>query len=247
MFRLKRWMRIIFNFIFVTPLLFLYLFFLIRKFRPNQKIWIFGNGPSLNDFDFSIVGKDDVVLVCNYFCLNDFAYNVDITFYCTSDPRLFENDKFLSQLEGLNIDCLVIPLRQAFNLRALRSNYSTVFYNYIPYFKLWEESLPFLNNGSLFLPLQSGDTVAFDVMVPLALSLRPRSIEFVGIDLDHSSGVRHSYDEKLAMGPRSSDEYLKGSWMDNTAKSLDVLLRKTQLARYLKRKVPRVGEHKSID
>ena len=207
----------------------------MSKFQRDRKVWIIGNGPSLRDFDFSVVDASDIVLVCNYFCLNEFSSDVKITFYCTSDPRLFESDEFLSRVGALDVGILVMPLRQAFKRSVIRYKKRKAYYNYIPYFKLWNEELPLLSNDSIFIPLQSGDTVAFDVMVPLALSLRPKSVEFVGIDLEHSGGVQHSYDEALATGPRSSDNYLKGQWMDNTSQSLRVLMGRTRLGKVLER------------
>ena len=233
--RVLRWVRLLLNCVFLTPIMAPYFWFFTRKFRPGRKVWVFGNGPSLKSFDFGAVDVNDVVLVCNYFCLNEIASKIKITFYCTSDPRLFESEEFLRKVDGLNVEYLVLPVRQLLNPNATASAHRRIFYNYIPYFKLWEETVPWIRNGSLYVPLQCGDTVAFDVMVPLALTLRPQSIEFVGIDLDHSGGVSHSYDEALAVGPRSSDEYLEGEWMANTSRSLDVLMRRTKLGRLLKK------------
>jgi len=228
------YIRFIFNLVFVNPFVSLSLLMRLYKVQKGGKVWVVGNGPTLSAFDPGQIEQNDIVIVCNYFLHHPIAKKFKVDFYCMSDPRLFSDHSYIERVGELGPSSIVIPLRQAFKLNWFRFRKKIIVYNYASYFKLWKDRLVFFKNQSVFMPLQCGDTVAFDIMVPLALSLKPSEIKFVGIDLKHTDRVEHSYCESLTPGDRSSDEYLMGEWQDNTEASLKVLMKNSRLPDLLK-------------
>ena len=227
-------LRFLSNVLFVNPFVASYLFFKFMFIKKGKKIWVIGNGPSLNNFDSSKIEKDDFVMTCNYFIHHKKAKDYEIDFYCMSDPRLLANKDYISHVISLKPEYIVSPIRHIFELIFFNLKNKFIFYNYAPYMKLWKKNTRFFKNQNIYIPLQSGDTVAFDIMIPLALSLRPSQINLVGIDLRHDKFVQHAYDESLASGPRSSDEYLTGEWQINTRKSFEILKTNAQLSKIIK-------------
>jgi hypothetical protein len=193
------------------------------KFDKGKTVWILGNGPSLKKFSPDIVQDDDIVIVCNYFYANNFLSDLKVDFYCSSDPRLFHNLVWLDEVMKLKPRKILVPVRNIFKIPIKHQN-SILYYNYVPYFKLWQDNLSWLRNTSLFKPLKTGDTVVFDVMFALALSLKPRKIHIVGVDLQHNGKVIHSYDERLVKGPRRDDHYLNTTWQEKTKVSRKKLM-----------------------
>ena len=218
---LINYIRFFVNILFIAPVLSLQLHLRLGRVKRGY-VWILGNGPSLKKFSTESVMRSDTVIVCNHFYANAFSDTLQIDYYCCSDPRLFEDRAWLENVMKLNVSKIIVPFRQVYKI-PLKYQSKVIYYNYVPYFKLWETKLKFLKNTNILFPLKTGDTVVFDVMLSLAARVAASRIKVVGVDLAHGGGVLHSYDESLVTGPRRSNDYLNSVWEENTSLSFDII------------------------
>ena len=194
--------------------------------KDRRRCFLVGNGPSVQNQDLTKL-RDEVVFVTNYFVLHNQYREIEPTYYCVSDPRLFLDGvnphwgQLMRQKTQATIKCFPLIAKKAVERSRLFHSNSVYYLNStaIPIWKVGRMSL------DVSREVYRGDSVIIDFCFPLAFYMGFSEIYLVGCDMDYSldkaedCSQAYFYDVSSITAPRQSVEYHKREWHDNVITS----------------------------
>lgn len=203
-------------------------FFRNNIIDKNTRCFIFGTGPSLNQFNFDCVKENDITICSNSFYLTEISKKIDINFYSIINKNWFDNISNNPEKFGTNLDQTLIKLQNKFKkstfifhdkyfnkfkykiseniIRKYYFNFSQL--DFLSYF-------PKSKNKKFVFP-RPVDVSHFNIM--LAYYLGVKEIYLVGVDhsetTDHVSAKKRAHDYKK-IEIKESAAFLSASKYEN--------------------------------
>ena len=205
----------------------------LRKFRninAGKRCFIVGNGPSIRQQDLTKL-KDEVTFVANFFVLHDDYDKINPTYYCISDPRVYDSRGFNSDLyypmmtkTRNTVKFFPFKTRKIIKKQRLFNGHSIYYLNYQGD-QIWKKGSI---NLDITKPVDTGDTIIIDFCLPLAFYMGFKEVYLLGCDCDYGlekdESYKHGffYDVNRVKTKGAGVEYHKKFWFDNIIKSYRV-------------------------
>lgn len=197
---------------------------LLKNIHIGKRCFILGNGPSLKKQNILLL-KDEYTFVTNHFVHHEKFNEINPNFYCASDTNFFKpkvNDEWYEKFKSISKSVKLFFTYRASNQihkEHLFKGFDLYYLRYHPK-KIWEYK-QFSSNVEDCV--YTGDTVIIDFCIPLAIYMGFSEIYLLGVDsnytIDIKNNIEYAFDSSKVTTKRSSNEHLRGSWVNNVTES----------------------------
>lgn len=193
----------------------------LKNIYQNQRCFIFGNGPSINNYDLSLL-KNEYTFCSNWFINHKNIKELNINYYCAYDTAFVEpylNQTWFEMLKNIKFEKMFFPKKWE------KYNFSkrAVFLEYKDDIKLYEQNI---YNVNIEEHLADGATVIINFCIPIAMYMGFKEIILIGVDNNYHQIQNKPYFYELSKHLTKADLSKERDeiWQEQTKNAYKIIL-----------------------